>query len=291
MRWISFVLFVFLSGCWADDGAEVCQAERLSWEYESLDIDPEEWHRLYRFEDDVIYVNYPDKGWQPNPVTSAQYALASYNYFLKKGGENHYSAFMKQADYLISKASIQGESAVWAFEFDYAPYDLKAGWISGLAQGQILSVLARRYAENPTPELKILMRQVIRPMMLDRQEGGLLVNTPEGGFWIEEYPSEVPSLVLNGFVFSIIGLGDYLRVVPEDVEVKKFYEQMLGSLKNSLDKYELDGWLAYDRIGMAPVSERYMYIQTRQMTQLHRLTHDEFYSRRCAAWARYEPQQ
>lgn len=288
MRWLGALIVVFLSACKADESAKVCQADRSLYEYESLDIDPEEWHQLYRFDDSVIYVNYPDHGWMANPVTSAQYALASYNYFLSKGDPKYHEAFLQQAEYLISSAQIVGNAAVWPYDFGYAPYQLDAGWWSGLAQGQVLSVLVRRYVESPSPKLKELMRQAIEPMMLDRKDGGLLARTPEGGVWIEEYPSKEPSLVLNGFVFAIIGLADYLRAVPDDVEVSNFNSQLLSSLKLSLDKYEFDDWLAYDRVSFAPVNQRYVYIQVRQMSQLYRFTEDDFFSRRCSKWTRYE---
>lgn len=290
MRWLGLGLglCLFVSGCQVKDAVEVCKIERFPWEYESLDIDPQEWHDLYRFEGGVIYVNYQEQGWRPNPVTSAQYALASYNYFLKTADEKYHAAFLEQVKYLTSIAMLEGEAAHWSFDFDYPPYGLKAGWLSGLAQAQVLSVLARSYEEAPSPELKRLMRQAINPMMKNRMEGGLLVTTPEGGLWVEEYPSEQPSLVLNGFVFAVLGLGDYLRVVPEDTEVEEFYKRLLSSLKLSLDKYELDGWLGYDRSSLTPVSERYMYVQTRQMSQLFRQTNDDFYSRRCSEWSGYE---
>lgn len=47
-------------------------------------------------------------------------------------------------------------------------------------------------------------------------EGGVLATFLNKFHWYEEYPTKPPSFVLNGFIYSILGLYDLMSIAPVD---------------------------------------------------------------------------
>ena len=82
-----------------------------------------------------------------HPVLSAQCGLKAYGRLLRSiDVEESLSTVLLYADSLVS---IQNEVGAFPYQFEYHYYltdeYLPAGWVSGMAQGQALSLLARAY--------------------------------------------------------------------------------------------------------------------------------------------------
>jgi heparosan-N-sulfate-glucuronate 5-epimerase len=251
--------------------------------------DPQSWRDAYIFDQlGIPQVDYKkDIGLQYNPTTVAQFALALFNDYLETGNKASKDEFFHQVEYLKkSYIEIDFQTVGYAYHFQF--YNIEPGWYSGIAQGQILSVLYRAYLLEKDPDLLDLMPKVKNLMILPREQGGLLVHTPEGGIWIEEYPTREPSLVLNGFVFSIIGFRDYLELFPEDKESAKLYQNFLESLNETIELYDTGSWLLYDRLSSRPVKSHYIPIQSLQMEHLYEITKNPDYLELSRKWSHYE---
>ena len=55
----------------------------------------------------------------------------------------------------------------------------------------------------------------MRPLLVDSKEGGVATKLFQQFDWLEEYPSNPPSFVLNGFMFAIFGLHDLSLAIDQ----------------------------------------------------------------------------
>lgn len=84
-----------------------------------------------------------------------------------------------------------------------------------MGQGHGMSLLARAYYQSKKPEYLKAGLLSLRPFHADSSHGGVLAHFMGSLPWYEEYPTQPPSFVLNGFVYSLIGLYDLLTLVPK----------------------------------------------------------------------------
>lgn len=252
-------------------------------------LEPEDWEHLPFDEQGIVQIEHgEEKSIQYNPVTIAQYALANYEQYLLTQEDKYKTTFLTQAEYLRNNFDVIDEDMVgFPYHFPMASYGLEPVWYSGMAQGQVISVLARAYLLTHDETILLLIEKVNNFMLYPVSEGGTLTYTPEGNVWIEEYPSKEPSLVLNGFVLSVLGIYDYTRLFPEDSEVYQIYSSLLKSLKESLKYYDTGSWLKYGRLKGNLVSRPYMKFQVRQMKQLFAVTNDSYFDSIATKWESY----
>jgi hypothetical protein len=152
--------------------------------------------------DGIPQVTYEERqGPEENAVTVAQWGLAHYS-----SGDT--TLALRAADWLVEHQEADG---AWRYQFDFyvesAGETLRGPWISGLAQGQAMSLLVR--AARVTGEAIYLRaaRAAMKPLTVPVADGGV-GRTWRGHPFFEEYPTNRPSLVLNGFLFTVIGLHD-----------------------------------------------------------------------------------
>jgi D-glucuronyl C5-epimerase C-terminus len=114
-------------------------------------------------------------------------------------------------------------------------YRLAAGWSSATAQGQAASLLVR-------VGLPDAAREAVRPLV---EPSALLVRTEDGPV-LQEYPTDPPAHVLNGWIFALWGLYDVARATGDEAAGSAF-EDGVASLAARLPRYELAGrWSRYD---------------------------------------------
>ena len=99
------------------------------------------------------------------------------------------------------------------------------------------------YRESGDELILPVIRRIKNGMMLPISEGETVAISPEGGIWIEEFPSDPPSLVLGSFIGSINALHEFVRLFPNDHQARKEFEIAVASLKMSLKHYDLGNWM------------------------------------------------
>ncbi|KLU59335.1 hypothetical protein CEB3_c43210 [Peptococcaceae bacterium CEB3] len=181
------------------------------------------------------------------PVTIAQWALGHYDEYVDHGGNLHQTTFLLAADWLIDNlAEVRPGLWGWINEHDKEIYALKAPWLSALSQGQALSVLARAYLETKDRKYLAAGDKALRAFSVPGAEGGVQAML-EGGVFYEEYPSAIPSYVLNGFIFALWGLWEFF-LAGGNSEAKALYEQGLETLKKNVMRFDAGRlkWSLYD---------------------------------------------
>jgi hypothetical protein len=108
---------------------------------------------------------------------------------------------------------MQDESGAFRYGFAYGDY--APGWVSALAQGQGLSVLARAYLLAPDPRLLAAGDAALQFLLRPLAQGGVrddlrtLDPTLARHLFLQEWPATPPNYTLNGFMWTGLGLYDW----------------------------------------------------------------------------------
>jgi hypothetical protein len=240
------------------------------------------------------------KNFYYNPVTVSQYALHLYGRQLR--GENVINLFLKAVERLLSMQDPLGAFR-YPFAYNYFLKPYKAGWVSGMAQGQALSVLARAY--YLTKEEKYLSRgnSALNFLLLPVERGGVM-DTMEhlhpslkNYIIFEEYPIKPASFTLNGFLFTLLGLYDWWKIEPSmnsefsSISCSNF-EKGIDTAQRILGYYDIGGYTTYDLSHIvykrAPkVAGFYHAIHIYQLHALYSITGEHNFHRYEKLWTSY----
>lgn len=173
--------------------------------------------------------------------------------------------------------------------------DLLPGWLSAMGQGHGMSVLARAYHTSRDPIYLKAGLEALRPFHTPSEKGGVLAKFFGGYPWYEEYPTQPSSFVLNGFIYSLIGIYDLLTLAPKENrnEAKVLFEQGMESLRKLLPLYDSGSGSFYDlrhlSLGSAPNVARWDYHATHvnQLLLLATIDNSTIISSTASRWIRY----
>lgn len=147
--------------------------------------------------------------------------------------------------------------------------ELQTGWYSAMGQGHAISLLSRAYYHS-RGDRRYLKAAVngLKPFRVFSKDGGVLAKFMGQYDWYEEYPTTPPSFVLNGFIYSLLGLYDLNCTAPTAVarDAGKLFRQGMVSLKKMLTLYDTGSGTSYDlrhfSLGVAPNLARWDYHAT-----------------------------
>lgn len=201
------------------------------------------WPRTYqRFQfdwDPVTYGYYPGQGVAFQPLFTM--ARANDLYFAEKTDE-----LVKLTTRLEELKVSRAGGATWEYNFSFAGGS--PPWVSGMAQGQAASVLARTYKRTQDPRWVGLGEQVVNTFEARPSEGGFTV--PEsGGRWYLLYSFAPQQRVLNGHLQAIIGLTEFQRETV-GVSTKNELAQVRANEGSTsalalLPRFDTGGWSRY----------------------------------------------
>ncbi|KAI4567840.1 hypothetical protein MJT46_007638 [Ovis ammon polii x Ovis aries] len=190
----------------------------------------------------------------------------------------HMAAFFAASDWLVRN---QDEKGGWPImvtrKLGEGFKSLEPGWYSAMAQGQAISTLVRAYLLTKDHIfLSSALRATAPYKFLSEQHGvkAVFMNKHD---WYEEYPTTPSSFVLNGFMYSLIGLYDLKETAGEKLgkEARSLYERGMESLKAMLPLYDTGSGTIYDlrhfMLGIAPNLARWDY-HTTHINQLQLLS-------------------
>lgn len=186
-----------------------------------------------------------------NPAYVAWYGLMRLERFLRGRDPAGCRAFLAQAEWLLAHAVRRDDGAVvWPYTLDWqeGACRLRAPWICAMAQGLAMSVLVRAHRLTGGADLLALARAATRVFDRDVEDGG--VRTREQGHALyEEYPARPLPRVLDGFLFSLLGLHD-VAVALDDPAVRALLADGLGGLAHRLPAWDYRGkWSWYGTHG------------------------------------------
>ncbi|ASN04431.1 D-glucuronyl C5-epimerase family protein [Virgibacillus necropolis] len=182
-----------------------------------------------------------------NPSTIAQYGLQHYSLYLNNNDEVSKKKFLLMADWFINNQDSLGG---WAYQFDLHFYPsrltkLKAPWYSSIGLGMAMSVLSRASFLTKNKKYSKSALKATSIFKIPSNKNGIMAKFEEKFLFYEECPTDPPSFILNGFMFSLIGLYDLYKETV-DSDTKKLYDDGVTTLRRMLPLYDLGNRTAYD---------------------------------------------
>lgn len=186
-----------------------------------------------------------------NPAYVAWYGLVCLERYLRGLDPAGSTTFLRQVEWLVAHRVHRDEgSVVWPFTVDLQEGYclLKAPWISAMIQGLAISALVRGYRITGQRHLLDLCLAAIQVFEKNVEDGG--VRTLEQGHALyEEYPGFPLPRVLDGFLFSLLGLYD-LSIETSDPRVFQLFADGINGLKHTLVFWNYrDKWSWYGSHG------------------------------------------
>lgn len=175
------------------------------------------------------------------------------------------------AENILKHASETDGVLSFVIDETYDKFGLSGKYLSAIVQGKAASLFIRCYQKTKDASWLDLARKSLNHCDVSVKDGGikrLLLLDME---WMEEYPSERPSMVLNGFLFWLIALSEYCAV-SDDKRYLKILETHLKSAINWLPSYRLKNGLLYSMYRWNHCNVHYMGIMKYQFEHLYQLT-------------------
>ena len=235
-----------------------------------------------------------------NTVTISQYALWLYSKYLY-GDTSKLNDFIKCANFLYNFMKNDGS---FRYNFDYYSYELlKSGWTSSMAEGQVLSVFSRAY--SLTKNIKYINAgiKVFNYLTTSVKNGGVMDTLEsldpafKNNIFFQEYVNTKPSYTLNGYMFTLLGIYDWLELskkVPsiDSTKVNYYFTEGIKSLKIVLPYYDYGGFSSYDLHYLTSntnpnPSGVYHKVHMNLLEAFYSITNDEFFMDIRNQWSNY----
>lgn len=179
-------------------------------------------------------------------VSQVQWGLACFERYLAGGGEVWLVGAIGAGRYLVASQQRGGRyDGGWLHRFAFPhTYPLRKPWVSAMAQGEGASLLVRLYGVTEEPLFAEAALRALRPLRVSVANGGAR-SSLGGGPFLEEYPTDPPSLVLNGTFFALWGLHD-VGVALGDEQAASEFEEGVDVLARELHRWDVGFWSRYD---------------------------------------------
>jgi heparosan-N-sulfate-glucuronate 5-epimerase len=213
-------------------------------------------------------------------VGVCQWGLGSFERHLAGDGAQWLDAAIAAGDHLLARQEKGGRFAGgWVHDFEYPHiYELRPPWLSGIAQGQGASLLVRLHLATGNERYAVGAQRALLPLTISTAQGGLLAHLDGGGF-PEEFPTDPPSLVLNGGLYAILGQYD-VAVGLNDTAAKAAFAESTETVASNLSRWDTGYWSRYDLYPhrVTPVaSPWYHRLHVAQLDVFHTLTNRREY--------------
>jgi heparosan-N-sulfate-glucuronate 5-epimerase len=201
----------------------------------------------------------------------AQWGLGAFERYATGEGEEWLEAASAAARYVADEQLREGrQRGGWPEPRAHThTFATGSGWLSGMAQGQCASLLVRVGLETADDPFLESARLGLQPMRVSTNRGGVVAGLGTG-FFLEEYPTDPPSLVLNGGVFALWGVYDVWRAL-DDGEAEELFAGAHETLSQHIDEWDTGFWSRYDLYPHPIVniaSDSYHSLHTDQLTAL-----------------------
>ncbi len=182
-----------------------------------------------------------------HPVLLGAFTLALHERFLQTNDSQVRQYCLNLADFLVDMQAASETGFGWEYELFDLKYAISPPWVSGMAQGLAISALLRAHTLCPKPVYVESAARALKSFEVSARDGGCREVDSQGNVWYEETPSTASSgsaHILNGFLFALWGLYDYVRVT-NDARARHLYELGTKTLCTTIRRYDTGYWTRY----------------------------------------------
>jgi hypothetical protein len=240
----------------------------------SLDFD-------YPIDDQGVIVFIYEKSEYYHPVKISQKILQFLNSYIKTNNPEYLDRAKLFAQKLIEISFESKDAIYFPYDFDWPLHgneEMIAPWYSGMAQGQALSAFVRLYKITREDKYLEISEKIFRSFTYFKGENEpWIVYVDEAGYlWIEEYPMEVQTHVLNGFIFGIYGLYDYYLLTKDPLS-KQLLQASITTIHQYISEFRNEGNISFYCLKHKVKSVEYHRIHIYQLAMLYKITGDDFF--------------
>jgi hypothetical protein len=176
---------------------------------------------------------------------------------------------------------------VWEYEFTWTSGGITAEspWISGMAQGLVMSVFAEAYRRTGSQVWKERVYEVLNSFQVTWSNGGVMLDDTTRGYWWEEFDPRVK--VWNGSVQALVAVG-FVWTVTQDTTVKRMFDRGIESIKYYTPGYDTGTWTLYS-MTQGHNSVAYHNYHIALMDALYTQTSDPWFKTVADRWRGYQP--
>lgn len=244
------------------------------------------------------YIDVEDSRLVYYPISIGQFGLAVFHTYLKSKKEADLARFLQIAEWFCQNDINEERLGIhWLTEVPKPEYRIDRPWPSAFTQSRAISVLMRAFQSTKTAKYRDFATAALKIFTISALEGGVTSFTAQGPIY-EEYPAPFPTMVLDGSIFSLFGLYDYVRAMdegsPEARMAAELFESGAAALAGILPHYDLGYWIRYNLCqedfypGIDPATVMYFRMILAQLNILHRITGNEEFARIRAKWQQYD---
>lgn len=252
----------------------------------------------YHFDEEGIpiiptYIDVEERKLVYYPISIGQYGLAIWDTYLNTGKEKDLKRFFKIAEWFFQNGVRDERLGIyWLTDVEKPAYRIPAPWKSGFSQARGINILLRAFQVTGKEDYRRTAEAALKPFLYPVKEGGVTTFTEVGPFY-EEYPAEVPVLVLNGHIFALCGIYDFVRTHPEHEEARRIFDEGVRSLAGLLPRYDMGFWSKYSLCEapfhpeVDPATIGYHYLHIIQLELMFRLTGEAIFKEYAEKWRGY----
>ncbi len=295
---------------WKEDGLTLVDLDKIKHNpkglyayYRNNSYNPKETDNL-RFDSSGIPMWKRGNLFFYHPVGLAQFALKYYGVYILSGDKKAANDFLKIANKLLQ---IQEKNGAIPYGFPFLYYltnqTYEPGWVSAMAQGQVLSTFSRAFYLTEDTKWLNACEMTFRFLVTPKENGGVLTDLSDldpslkNYVYFEEYLSSPNNYTLNGYMFALLGIYDWLKLCEEinypSAEILYYWQEGIKTLKKILPLYDVGGMSAYDLghytfLGKNPnISVIYHRVHIWLLKAINSIVEDEYFDIIAGKWAEY----
>jgi len=252
----------------------------------------------FHFDDEGIpviptYIDVAERRLIYYPISIGQYGLAIWHTYLRSNSEEDRRRFLKIADWFYRNGRKEKDGSVsWLTEVTKPAYRIAGPWRSAFSQARAMNILLRAHQISGKREYEACATAALPAFRRPVSGGGVTVFLEEGPFY-EEYPAAVPVLVLNGMIFALCGVYDFVRTHPGHALSREIFDEGVETLLRLLPRYDLGFWSRYSLCEadfhpeIDPATIGYHYLHIVQLKLMFQLTGREKFQEYARRWESY----
>ena len=216
---------------------------------------------LLRNEDELVPLSYVDTGEAIFfSIGIFQFGLGAYDLYLINKNDAYRKKVLACADWAVNNQEVNGGWETFSYENSEHPY-------SSMAQGEGISLLVRAYGLTNEEKYKNAADKAKDFMLRPVEKGGTTVYK-SGNIYF--YECTYDPLILNGWIFSLWGVFDYMKAFPDD-SIKEIYDKSVQTIARMLPKFDIGYWSKYE-LGKRISSPFYHKLHISQLQVMYKLT-------------------
>jgi hypothetical protein len=176
---------------------------------------------------------------------------------------------------------------VWEYLFPWSSggIRLESPWVSGMAQGLVMSVFTEAYRRTQLPEWRTRAYEVFNSFQVTWSKGGVMIDDTTRGYWWEEFDPRI--MIWNGSVQALVDVG-FLWTVTGDTAVRRVFDRGIEALKYYTPRYDTGSWTLYS-LTQGHNTVAYHNYHVALMDVLFSQTNDPWFESTADRWRGYLP--